>query len=56
MKKLSLLLSILWLISSCTPIPKSIEYGSGMCVCVLQNEYRGCPTWSRASYVEREGF
>ena len=31
MKKLSLLLSMLWLISSCTPTPESIEYGSDMC-------------------------
>ena len=31
MKKLSLLLSIMWLISSCTPTPEPIEYGSDMC-------------------------
>lgn len=31
MKKLSLLLSMLWLISSCTPTPEPIEYGSDMC-------------------------
>lgn len=31
MKKLFLLLSMLWLISSCTPTPEPIEYGSDMC-------------------------
>ena len=31
MRKLPLLLSLSWLISSCTPKPKAIEYGSDMC-------------------------
>ncbi len=31
MKKILLLLNMLWLISSCTPTPEPIEYGSDMC-------------------------
>lgn len=31
MKKIFLLLSLLWLISSCTPTPEPIEYGADMC-------------------------
>lgn len=31
MKKLLLLLPMLWLISSCTPEPQPIEYGADMC-------------------------